>query len=95
MDAARARVEPVLKPLRDRVLFLKHHLNARALGALTKELDQVTGEVAALVADLQKAVAEADAFINEMDRARQADSTARSIDRDLHQSSGVSAHARV
>jgi hypothetical protein len=77
MDAARVRVEPVLKPLRDRVLFLKHNLNARALGALTKELDQVTGEVDALVADLQKSVAEADAFINEMERAKKADSTAR------------------
>jgi uncharacterized coiled-coil DUF342 family protein len=73
MDAARARVEPVLKPLRDRVLLLKHNLNARALGALTKELDQVTGEVDALVGDLQKSVAEADAFISEMDRAKKAD----------------------
>jgi len=73
MDAAQARVEPVLKPLRDRVLFLKHNLNARALGALTKELDQVTGEVDALVADLQKSVAEADVFIADMDRAKKSD----------------------
>jgi uncharacterized protein YukE len=73
MEAAQARVEPVLKPLRDRVLFLKHNLNARALGALTKELDQVTGEVDALVADLQKSVTEADAFIADMDRAKKSD----------------------
>jgi hypothetical protein len=73
MDAARARVEPVLKPLRDRVLFLKHNLNARALGALTKELEQITVDVDALVADLQKSITEADAFINDMDRAKKAD----------------------
>jgi Protein of unknown function (DUF2959) len=73
MDAARARVEPVLEPLRDRVLFLKHNLNARALGALTKELDEVTGEVDVLIADLQKSVAEADSFIAEMDRVKKAD----------------------
>jgi hypothetical protein len=73
MSAARARVEPVLKPLRDRVLFLKHNLNARALGALTKELEQVTVDVDALIADLQKSITEADAFINEMDRAKKAD----------------------
>jgi hypothetical protein len=73
MERARARVEPVLKPLRDRVLFLKHNLNARALGALTKELDDVTGDVDALVGDLQKSVAEADAFIAEMEREKQAE----------------------
>jgi hypothetical protein len=73
MDAARGRIEPVLKPLRDRVLLLKHNLNARALGALTKELDQVTGEVDALVGDLQKSVTEADAFIDAMDQAKKAD----------------------
>jgi hypothetical protein len=63
----------VLKPLRDRVLFLKHNLNARALGALTKELDGVSGEVDALVADLQKSIAEADAFIADMEKAKQAE----------------------
>jgi hypothetical protein len=74
MTRAQERVEPVLEPLRDRVLFLKHNLNARALGALTKELDGVTQNVEALLADLQKSIAEADAFIAEMDKARQAES---------------------
>src|SRR5688572_22628888 len=45
MVKAHARVEPILVPLRDRVLFLKHNLNARALGALTRELDTVRAGV--------------------------------------------------
>ncbi len=73
MNNAQQRIEPVLKPLRDRVLFLKHNLNARALGALTKELSGVTDEVDALVADLQKSIAEADAFLTDMEKAKQAD----------------------
>ena len=73
MARAQKRIEPVLKPLRDRVLFLKHNLNARALGALTKELDGVSGEVDALVADLQKSIAEADAFIADMEKVKQAE----------------------
>ena len=73
MTGAQKRIEPVLKPLRDRVLFLKHNLNARALGALTKELSGVTSEVDALVADLQKSIAEADAFLSDMEKAKQAD----------------------
>ena len=77
MARAQQRVEPVLKPLRDRVLFLKHNLNARAMGALSKELDSVTTEVDALIADLQKSVAEADAFLAEMDQAKKADTAER------------------
>jgi len=69
MTRVQRRVEPVLKPLRDRVLFLKHNLNARALGALTKELDTVRTDVDELVADLQRSIAEADAFIRDMEKA--------------------------
>jgi chromosome segregation ATPase len=68
MAKAHARVEPVLRPLRDRVLFLKHNLNARALGALTRELATVRTGVDELIADMQRSVAEADAFIAEMER---------------------------
>jgi hypothetical protein len=68
MARAHARVEPVLQPLRDRVLFLKHNLNARALGALTRELDTVRTGVDELIADMQRSVAEADAFIADMER---------------------------
>ena len=68
MARTHARIEPVLRPLRDRVLFLKHNLNARALGALTRELGTVQTGVDELVADMQRSIAEADAFIAEMER---------------------------
>jgi hypothetical protein len=68
MAKAQARIEPILRPLRDRVLFLKHNLNARALGSLTKELDTVRAGVDGLVADMQESIAEADAFIAEMEK---------------------------
>lgn len=68
MARAHARVEPILQPLRDRVLFLKHNLNARALGALTRELGTVRTGVDELVADMQRSIAEADAFIADMER---------------------------
>jgi hypothetical protein len=67
MQRAEERIAPVLKPLRDRVLFLKHNLNARAIGALDNELVSVRGNVDALVADLERSIAEADAFIKTMD----------------------------
>lgn len=69
MERVEKRIDPVLKPLRDRVLFLKHNLNARALGALTKELSAVSRDVDALVADMQQAIGEADAYLKEMEPA--------------------------
>lgn len=66
MERAQKRIEPVLKPLRDRVLFLKHNLNAQAIGALDKELLTVRTNVDALIADLDAAITEADQFIAAM-----------------------------
>ena len=66
MERAQRRIEPVLKPLRDRVLFLKHNLNAQAIGALDAELSTIRTNVDALVADLDAAIAEADQFVASM-----------------------------
>ena len=63
MKQAEAKLEPALKPLRDQVLFLKHNLNAKAIGGLTTEVASIQTKVDDLVRDLQSSVAEADAFI--------------------------------
>jgi hypothetical protein len=63
MNAAESRLEPVLQPLRDQVLYLKHNLNAQAIGGLGDELTAVQGQVDRLVADMERSIAEADAFI--------------------------------
>lgn len=68
MRRSEKRIDPVLRPLRDRVLFLKHNLNAKALGALTSELTAVEGDVDSLLVELQKAIAEADAYLAAMER---------------------------
>jgi len=67
MEKAEKRVDPVLQPLRDRVLFLKHNLNASAIGALDKELVALRTNVDALVVDLETSIAEAETFIAQMD----------------------------
>ena len=48
------------------MLFLKHNLNTRAIGALGKELSTMRADVDSLIADLGAAIKEADAFIKEM-----------------------------
>jgi hypothetical protein len=67
MEKADKRVDPVLQPLRDRVLFLKHNLHASAIGALDRELVALRTNVDALVVDLESSIAEAETFIAQMD----------------------------
>lgn len=68
MKRAEQRIEPVLKPLRDQVLYLKHNLNARALSAIKGELVKVDAQVDQLVKDMNRSIAEADKFIQSMDK---------------------------
>lgn len=63
MKKAESRIDPVLQPLRDQVLFLKHNLNAKAIGGLTSEVASIQSKVNDLVRDIDAAVREADAFI--------------------------------
>mgnify|MGYP002624256321 CR=1 FL=1 len=66
MRKAEARMTPVLNAFRDQVLYLKHNLNARAIASLQTEVNAIESEVARLVAEMEKSIAEADAFIQQM-----------------------------
>lgn len=66
MQAAERRIEPVLSVLRDQVLFLKHNLNARAVGALKGEYRTLQGNVDQLLRDMQRAIDESDAFVRRL-----------------------------
>ena len=66
MWRAEGRIAPVLDAFRDQVLFLKHNLNARAIASLRNELTTIEDDVAVLVAEMEQAIAESDAFISEM-----------------------------
>ncbi|HBA83370.1 MAG TPA: DUF2959 domain-containing protein [Verrucomicrobia bacterium] len=63
MKNAESKIAPVLEPLKDQVLYLKHNLNARAIAALSDELLSVQTNVDALIRDMEAAIAEADTFI--------------------------------
>jgi chromosome segregation ATPase len=66
MRNAESKMEPVLASFRDHVLYLKHNLNAQAIAGLQGELSSLQGETASLIKDMEKAIAEADAFIKDM-----------------------------
>ncbi len=69
MEQAAARMDPVLAAFRDQVLFLKHNLNAQAISALTGTSRDLQQDIARLIADMEKSIREADAFISSLQTA--------------------------
>jgi len=63
MNKALAKIEPVLNPLRDQVLFFKHNLNAKAIASLKSELGKIEVDVSRLLRDMETSIKEADVFI--------------------------------
>lgn len=70
MRSAEKKLDPVLAAFRDRVLFLKHNLNARAIASLRGQRAAVEADIGALIADMNQAIAEADRFIAAMNEDR-------------------------
>ena len=66
MRRAEKKLDPVLAAFHDRVLYLKHNLNARAIASLRADRAKVEADIGALVADMNRAIHEADAFIKKM-----------------------------
>lgn len=61
--ASEASMKPVLTQLKDHVLFLKHNLNAAAIGSLRGEASGIQEQIEKLVVQMNASIAEADAFI--------------------------------
>lgn len=66
MREIEARMQPVLNSFQDQVLYLKHNLNLSAIAALENEASIIESNVDALIADMNRSIAEADAFIEVM-----------------------------
>lgn len=66
MHRAEDSMAPVLLMFRDNVLFLKHNLNAQAIGSLRGEFDQLQGEISVLVKRMNEAIEASNAFIAEI-----------------------------
>jgi len=63
MRQAESSMQPVLNTLKDNVLFLKHNLNASAIGALQGELTQIQQEIDALIKEMNQSIAQSNDFI--------------------------------
>jgi len=69
MRVTEARMTPVITAFRDQVTFLKHNLNARAIGSLKGTSAKMSTDVDVLLTQLDGSMAQADALINSLNAA--------------------------
>ncbi len=63
MHRAEKSMDPVLRSFRDNVLFLKHNLNAQAIGSLRSEFFTLKGEIDDLIKQMNVAIETSNKFI--------------------------------
>lgn len=63
MNTAAEKMDPVLTAFRDQVTYLKHNLNAAAIASIEGEVVKIEDDVSALIAEMEKSIAEADEFL--------------------------------
>ena len=63
---AEKTMDPVISQFRDHVLYLKHNLNAQAIGSLKGEAVSIQGDINRLIGEMNQAIQQADEFIKAM-----------------------------
>ena len=66
MKQAEASMQPVLNTLRDNVLYLKHNLNAQAVGSLQTTFNNLEGDIETLIQQMNQSIERSNAFISQM-----------------------------
>ncbi len=66
MRRAEESMTPVLRTFRDNVLFLKHNLNAQAIGSLQREFSSLKKDIDTLIQRMNEAIGQSNTFIEQM-----------------------------
>ncbi len=66
MRRAEQSMRPVLASFRDNVLFLKHNLNAQAIGSLQGELGSLKSEIGQLIDRMNRSINQSNRFIESL-----------------------------
>ncbi|ELR63266.1 hypothetical protein C942_03963 [Photobacterium marinum] len=69
MHRAEQKMTPVLNTLRDNTLYLKHNLNAAAIGDLQGEFNTLQHDIERAIGDMENAIAESERFISQLKQA--------------------------
>ncbi|MEW6989050.1 DUF2959 domain-containing protein [Colwelliaceae bacterium 6441] len=64
MHKAEAKMPPILSALKDNMLYLKHNLNAKAIGALKDEYKIIKQDIDRLIIQMNQSIEDSKTFIN-------------------------------
>lgn len=64
---AESSMPPVLTQMKDYVLYLKHNLNAVAIGSLKTEAENISAEVNRLIGDMNRSIQQTESFVKELE----------------------------
>ncbi|EOX4101627.1 DUF2959 domain-containing protein [Vibrio alginolyticus] len=68
MKRAEKKMTPVLDTLRDNTLYLKHNLNASAIGSLQGEFSSLEKDIQFAIKQMNEAIAESDKFLQKLNQ---------------------------
>ncbi|PMM40754.1 DUF2959 domain-containing protein [Vibrio splendidus] len=68
MKRAEKKMDPVLNTLRDNTLYLKHNLNASAVGSLQGEFMSLEKDIAYAIEQMNAAITESDKFLAQLNQ---------------------------
>ena len=68
MHRVEKSMDPVLRTFRDNVLFLKHNLNAQAIGSLRSEFSGLKVKIEVLVKNMNDAITNSNQFIEDLNQ---------------------------
>ncbi|MGY5746088.1 DUF2959 domain-containing protein [Vibrio antiquarius] len=68
MKRAEKKMTPVLNTLRDNTLYLKHNLNASAIGSLQGEFSSLEKDIQFAIKQMNEAIAESDKFLQKLNQ---------------------------
>ncbi|AQS38491.1 Protein of unknown function (DUF2959) [Shewanella psychrophila] len=63
MKRAESKMGPVLTAMKDNMLYLKHNLNAQAIGAIKGEFASLQTDISGLIKEMNKSIEESNKFI--------------------------------
>ncbi|GIU46330.1 DUF2959 domain-containing protein [Shewanella algidipiscicola] len=70
MRRAEGKMAPILTAMKDNMLYLKHNLNAQAIGAIKGEFASLQTDIASLINEMNKSIAESTQFIESLEGAK-------------------------
>ncbi len=68
MKRAESKMTPVLNTLRDNTLYLKHNINASAIGSLQGEFSNLEKDIQFAIRQMNEAIAESDRFQSKLNQ---------------------------